>query len=281
MELAPQEGSGDGGDELFIGYPRYFACKLMQLFNFLPQSFNKTFQLIGKMIPKSSQSSSFIKYVKRFLNDLVLKNHERYLNYVSFFNDDVRNEMYGSQLEAFLEQKTSEILEPYFKDKSRFMEEAAKCDMKTYLPGALLRKTDVSSMAHGLEVRSPLLDYRLVEHVSKIPVEQRIKGFKGKNLLKMINKDRIPDAIIERKKMGFNVPLDHWLRFGLKDLANDLLLSNTSKSRKLFNYNFVEKLLNDHNSGKGSEEYRIWALMNLELWFRMWIDGDSIEINNG
>ena len=273
--------AGDGGDELFIGYPRYFACKLMQLFNFFPQSINKTLQLIGKMIPKSSQSLPIIKYMKRFLNDLALENHEKYLNYVSFFNDDMRQEMYGSQLDNFLEKKTSEILEPYFKERSRFMEEAAICDMNTYLPGALLRKTDIASMAHGLEVRSPFLDYKLVEHVSKIPLEKRVKGFKGKNLLKMINKDRIPESIIERKKMGFNVPLDNWLRSGLEDLARDLLLSDTSKSRKLFNYDYIEGLLKRHANKTGSEEYRIWALMNLELWFRMWVDGDSVGLENG
>jgi asparagine synthase (glutamine-hydrolysing) len=271
--------AGDGGDELFIGYPRYFACRLMELFSFLPQSLNKSFQLISKIIPKSYESKVLIKYMKRFLNDLALENHEKYLNYVSFFNDDAREDLYGSQLETFLEKKTSEVLEPYFAKKSRFMEEAAKCDMKTYLPGALLRKTDMSSMAHGLEVRSPLLDYRLVEHVSKIPVNQRIKGFKGKNLLKMINKDRIPAGIIERKKMGFNVPLDKWLRSELKDFVSDLLLSDTAKSRNLFNYNQIEKILDNHNNRKSSEEYRIWALVNLELWFRTWIDRDPANSN--
>ena len=95
----------------------------------------------------------------------------------------------------------------------------------------------------------------------------------------MINKDRIPAGIIERKKMGFNVPLDKWLRSELKDFVSDLLLSDTAKSRNLFNYNQIEKILDNHNNRKSSEEYRIWALVNLELWFRTWIDRDPANSN--
>ncbi len=149
---------------------------------------------------------------------------------------------------------------------------AAWADVHTYLPDDLLVKVDVASMAHSLEARSPLLDHKLMEWAAGIPEAQRFEGTEPKSLFKQAMEPYLPRELLYRPKMGFGVPIDHWLRADMRDFAYDVLLDRTARERGLFDADHVRQLLDAHSGGQNWAS-RIWALLMLELWFRMWIDG--------
>jgi asparagine synthase (glutamine-hydrolysing) len=126
-------------------------------------------------------------------------------------------------------------------------------------------------MAHSLEARSPLLDHKLMEWAAGIPETQRFEGTEPKSLFKKAMEPYLPHALLYRPKMGFGVPIDRWLRAEMRDFACDMLLDGTARQRGLFDADYVRQLLDQHAIGQNWSN-RIWALLMLELWFRMWID---------
>ena len=132
-------------------------------------------------------------------------------------------------------------------------------------------KVDVASMANSLEVRAPFLDHKLMEWAARVPEEQRFFGKEPKSLLKQAMEPYLPHALLYRPKMGFGVPIDLWLRREMKDFAYDILLGESAHARGMFDAKAVGQLLDRHASGENWAN-RIWPLLMLELWFRMWID---------
>src|SRR6266496_2905624 len=136
---------------------------------------------------------------------------------------------------------------------------------------------DKMMMAASLEGRIPLLDYRLIEYAASIPSNIKIKGLKPKYLLKRAFADFLPDAILTRKKMGFNVPTGTWFREGQRDLIMQLLLSERARSRGYLNAAFVARLVRDHLEGRANYQAQLFALASLELWFRVFVDAHRLE----
>ena len=153
---------------------------------------------------------------------------------------------------------------------------AAWADIHGYLPDDLLVKVDVATMVHGLEARSPFLDHELMEFAASIPAEVKMRTIRTKRLLKSAMADRLPGDLLKRPKMGFGVPIERWLRNELRETCYDVLLSADARARGLFRPEAVQRLLDDHNAGCHANQYRIWALLFLELWFRMWIDAPAV-----
>ncbi|MCS7232074.1 MAG: asparagine synthase C-terminal domain-containing protein, partial [Elusimicrobiota bacterium] len=146
-------------------------------------------------------------------------------------------------------------------------------DINTYLPEDLLVKMDIASMANSLEARSPFLDYKLLEFTASIPSSWKLKyGFKTKYILKETFRNFLPKQILYRGKQGFGLPIGRWLRDELKNFVKEILLCEKFKNRGLFNFKNVEFLLNQHFESKQDHGYRIFALVVLELWFRVFID---------
>jgi asparagine synthase (glutamine-hydrolysing) len=143
-------------------------------------------------------------------------------------------------------------------------------DFNNYLPGDLLVKADLATMSHGLELRSPLLSYELVEWMSKIPSDFKLKGLTKKRLLKDITHKFVPKEIMNRQKMGFAIPRADWLRNELRDLSFDLLTDEKAKSRSWFNPLQMRKILNEHQKGKDQDQL-IWPALCLEIWARNWL----------
>jgi asparagine synthase (glutamine-hydrolysing) len=154
-------------------------------------------------------------------------------------------------------------------------------DTKIWLPDNLLMKGDKMTMAASLEGRIPLLDYRLIEYAASIPSNMKIKGLKTKYLLKRAFADFLPDAILTRKKMGFNVPTGIWFREGQRDLIMQLLLSERARSRGYLNAAFVARLVRDHLEGRVNYQAQLFTLASLELWFRVFIDAHRLECPYG
>jgi asparagine synthase (glutamine-hydrolysing) len=171
------------------------------------------------------------------------------------------------------ERSALDLLGPYFAEADSLVAGANWADLHTYLPDDLMVKVDVASMAHGLETRSPLLDHMLMEWAAGIPEELRMAHGVSKALFKSAMKPYLPAELLYRPKMGFGLPVDRWFRNELKQMAYDVLLSQSARERGLFHPDYVKALLDEHCSLARDHHPRLWALLMLELWFRMWIDG--------
>lgn len=148
---------------------------------------------------------------------------------------------------------------------------ASLADLMTYLPCDLMNKVDIASMAHGLEVRCPMLDYRLVELAASLPVAMKFDGQRGKRILQDAFQSRIPAHIWTRRKMGFGVPLAGWFRGELQPLVHDLLLAPDARLHEFFRPEAIRNLVSEHTSHRHNHCYRLWNLLMLEKWMRTWL----------
>ena len=149
-------------------------------------------------------------------------------------------------------------------------------DIKTYLV-ELLMKQDQMSMAASIESRVPFLDHRLVEFVATMPAEWKLSGLTTKRVLREAAKDLLPSSILNRPKMGFPVPFAIWSRGPWHGVIRDVLLDRRARERGLFDTASVTRLLDDHAAGRAEGGDVLWSLLNLELWYRTWIDGDGVQ----
>jgi asparagine synthase (glutamine-hydrolysing) len=149
-------------------------------------------------------------------------------------------------------------------------------DIKTYLV-ELLMKQDQMSMAASIESRVPFLDHKLVEFVATMPTEWKLSGFTTKRVLREAAKDLLPESILRRPKMGFPVPFGIWSRGPWRGVVRDVLLDRRARERGLFDSVQVTRLLDDHAAGRTDGGDMLWSLLNLELWYRTWIDGDGVQ----
>ena len=139
-------------------------------------------------------------------------------------------------------------------------------------------KVDIATMAHSLESRSPLLDHVFLEWAMTLPESVTIPDGTTKAIFKKAMEPYLPHDVLYRPKMGFGCPVDHWLRAELKEMAYDLLLSSQASSRGIVERNAVETLLDEHCSGANAHHTRLWPLLIMELWFRMWIDAGGRDV---
>jgi asparagine synthase (glutamine-hydrolysing) len=149
-------------------------------------------------------------------------------------------------------------------------------DLKTYLV-ELLMKQDQMSMAASIESRVPFLDHVLVEYVATLPSRWKLSGLTTKRLLRAAARDLLPRSILDRPKMGFPVPFGEWLRGPWQQVAHDVLLDRRSRERGIINPPAVEALLRAHAAGEVNAADRVWSLMNLEIWFRTFIDREGVQ----
>ncbi len=272
--------NGDGGDESFAGYERYIADKLASYYEKVPPLVRE--HIIKKFlacIPHQENRRSFFRRLKRFVNGISEQPERRYVRWICGFDNEMKNDLYTP---AFADKVAAIdsidlIVNWYHKaDGDRFLDRTLFVDVMTYLPDDLLVKVDIAAMAHSLEARSPFLDHKLMEFAAALPPHYKLNGIQSKYLLKKAFATELPDTILTRKKMGFGVPIDRWLRTELKDAACQILLDKRSIERGLFKEQAVRMLIDEHLSKRADHSYRIWTLLFLELWFRMFIDKRSV-----
>jgi asparagine synthase (glutamine-hydrolysing) len=268
--------NGDGGDEAFLGYPRYSGCRLGEWVDRLPGPARGLLAALGRRLPFETSNARSLRYARRFLVDAALPAAARYGNWVSLFAQADKQALYGDAMMDCLGSPSTDLLAPWLGEGAVGPGRAAYADIHGYLPDDLLVKVDVATMAHGLEGRSPFLDHELMAFATAIPAAQRMTGLRGKSLLKSVMAPRLPREILKAPKRGFGVPIEHWLRHELKELAYDTLTSARAVARGLFRPEAVVRLLDEHMAGLRPHHDRIWALLMLELWFAMWIDGDGV-----
>lgn len=268
--------TGDGGDELFAGYPRYRAVEVGTLFDRLPRGLTRV--IAGdywQRLPSGQRQKSYLRKFKRLVGALGRSPERRYLDWISIFNEMRRAELYDESFIARLpESDPFDFLAAAFaRSRDRDPITAASLtDLTTYLPCDLMTKVDIASMANSLECRQPFLDHHVVELAAAMPLSLKYRRGRGKRILIETFRDLLPASVRRRSKMGFGVPLAHWFRHDLKDLSRDVLLDARALSRGYFRPEAVRNLVDDHQSGRYDHSYRLWALLMFELWQREWLD---------
>lgn len=267
--------NGDGGDESFAGYERYLAMRLSEKYHYLPKVLRS---LIGKAVgtlPTSELKRSRVRDAKRFVRAANLPKVERYFRWVSAIDRDLKETLYTKEFKNQTEKyDSSSFLKQWF-DKSNgngIVDATMLTDQMTYLPNDLLVKVDIASMANSLEARSPLLDHKLIEFAASLPENIKLKGAENKSLLKKVGSRLVPREVLYRKKMGFGVPINHWLRSELKEYLRENLLSEKFAKRDIVKIDIVRKLVNEHIDENRNHSMQLWTLLMLELWFQHFID---------
>jgi asparagine synthase (glutamine-hydrolysing) len=212
--------------------------------------------------------------VREFAGRLLADEASRYLGSVCHFSAAQKHDLYTADLASqFATDRTAARFAARLQasragdDISRLIE----LDLHTYLPDDILTKVDIASMAHGLEARAPLVDHHVLELAARLPVRDKVRGLRGKHLLRRAFAEVLPPSIQRRGKRGFSLPLDGWFRGELDGFARDVLLSTAARGRGLFRPERVERLLARHQAGEDHGD-RLWNLVALELWFKNLVD---------
>ena len=267
----------DGGDESFAGYERYVADKLADYYRRVPPFIREgIIRRVVDTLPHSTNRRNFFIKLKRFLKGISDPPERRYVRWICFFDNEMKGDLYTPSFKDLNRELDSvDLTVKWYEraDAEQFLDRTLFVDVMSYLPEDLLVKVDIASMAHSLEARSPFLDHKVMEFAALLPPNLKLRGMETKFLLKDTLSDIVPQEILQRKKMGFGVPLDVWFRNDLKEMAYDVLLDQKSIERGYFRKEYVLQMLDDHVSKRYDHSYRIWALLFLELWHRMFIDG--------
>ena len=280
-ELARQKVTvalnGDGGDEAFLGYPRYSACRVLSRLDVLPHSLRHTAgAAIARLpAPLKARYERRLNALAGLLRSADTRPSQRYAFMITYFMDYQKREGYAEAMESFLDGSALDKLDAYFAEAPNLVTGANWADIHTYLPDDLMVKVDVASMAHALETRSPLLDHVFMEWAAGLPYSMKMAGGETKAIFKRAMEPYLPHEVLYRKKMGFGCPVGDWLRQDLREMAHDVLLSSAASARGIFQKAYVERLLAEHVSNRVQHDTRLWALLMLELWFRMWVDQPS------
>lgn len=268
--------TGDGGDELFAGYPRYRGVWLADKFDRLPNPVRRLLAArFWQKLPASPRQKSFLRRLKRFTDRLAEEPRRRYMHWIGIFSEALRAELYTDEFLAQLPDvdPLEFLLEAYRRSSKRDpVTSTSLTDLVTYLPCDLMTKVDIASMAHGLECRQPFLDHRVVELAARMPLREKFRRGRGKRILLEAFADLLPEPITRRKKMGFGVPIDHWFRGPLAGYVREVLTDPSTLGRGFFRPDVVRRLVDQHVGGQFDHSYRLWALLVLELWQRQWVD---------
>lgn len=263
--------TGDGGDELFAGYERYHALTLSRWIDRLAGPVLGSRFIQG--LPASNRKRSFVRRLQRFGEALNQPLARRYMNWIQIFPERLRGDLYRQE---FLEQLPDEDPFEFFESAWNqlaprdIVSRASLADLVTYLPCDLMTKVDTASMAHGLECRQPLLDYRLVEFAAALPSRLKYRYGIGKRLLRASFDRLLPRQIWTRKKMGFGVPLGSWFQNELRSVTEVRLLGTDARCHQYFRPDAIQQIVDQHMSGQINQCYRLWNLLFFESWLRKW-----------
>ena len=261
--------TGDGSDELFAGYERFAAARLAETYRRLPRLLQISMKQLFASMPEATTYNSFVRRARRFVDSAALPLTERYLNWVGIFSPSLINELLADESDSDPISHFQSYFDPSYDDS---IGQLLTVNMKTYLPGDLLVKTDRMTMANSLEARCPFLDQELLQFAAGIPSKLKLKGTTAKYILKQALTGILPNEIIRRKKHGFGVPVGRWFRNSLKRYLHETLLNPEALQRGYFDESSLRRLIEEHQSGKRDHGHRLWALLTLEIWHRLFID---------
>ena len=268
--------SGVGGDELFGGYRRYLGNHYQRRFDRLPGFAKSALAFAADHLPadRHSRVLNLLRLAKGFLASEGLAADQRYTNYMKIIDDArVDSLLLDPAVAGFDPMAAGFSLAGDDDELNRML----AVDSQTQLPDDLLLLTDKMSMAVSLECRVPLLDHELVELAARMPAEIKVRGGRLKHIMKSALADQLPGDILDRKKRGFGTPMGAWLKRDLAPVLKQLLGRDAIEARGLFRHDAVARLIADHEANRIDGTDSLLALMNLEIWSRMYLDGRSPE----
>jgi asparagine synthase (glutamine-hydrolysing) len=270
--------SGDGGDELFAGYYRYFwGRNLWRRFGWMPRkmrltaaalmtmmspgSWDRLFGALGPLLPsplRQAQAGDKLHKLAKILG--VRDPEEMYLSLVSHWPQPEQVVIQSHEPRTVLNDAQGRASLADFTQRMMYL------DTVSYLPDDILVKVDRAAMGVSLETRVPLLDHRVVEFAWRVPLSMKVQEGQGKWLLRQVLYRYVPRELVERPKMGFGVPIDSWLRGPLRDWAESLLDASRLKREGFFEPEPIRKLWDEHLSGARNWQYHLWDVLMFQAW---------------
>lgn len=262
--------NGDGADGSFAGSPKYAANLMVdRLRDRVPDAATATAAALGSRLGAGVHRQAGRSRLARRLQILGMPSEHRYAMWGQTFDTSERRRALAPDFLAWLPAEPVTISEYWRGSRAADpLDRMLDVDARTYLPDDLMVKMDVATMAHSVEARSPFVDHHVMEFAAALPADLKLAGGAQKRLLKLAFRGVIPDAILDRPKHGFNVPLRNWFQAELRDLPGEVLLDRETLARGFLRREGVESMLAEHQAGAVDHSSRIWVLLQLEMWHR-------------
>ncbi len=263
--------TGEGADELFAGYPKYGHDHLALQYGRLPRALRDG--VLRRGLDALPLPLRRLRVAERSLS--IREPSERWASWFAGFAGPEKRAILHPELLARLDDPASAGPTAHWVDRAQHrspLTQMLYADVKTWLADDLLMKMDRMSMATSLEARVPFLDHRLVDFAFSLPSQWKWKDGRGKRILRDAFRSRLPETVLSRPKAGFPVPIDRWFRRDLRAFVTETLFSETLARRGIVNPRTVRRVVNDHIEGRRDYRREIWTLLNLELWFQVFID---------
>jgi asparagine synthase (glutamine-hydrolysing) len=271
--------SGDGGDELFGGYVRYAGAAMARKYRRLPQFITKGLvsRMSGLMRDATDGRHGF-RRVREFAESAWQNEEDMYINWVGYFSEAEKKDLYSPEFAAQVSGRDSgDFLRQFFRRGAKLdpMSRLGYVDAASFLCGNCLEYADRMSMANSLEVRAPFTDYKLLEFALRVPERMKVRGTETKWITRQAMADLLPKEVLNKKKMGFNPPLPNWINGELRPVIQKFLSPENLERRGIFRPEAVQKLVRDHHENRRDNALKIWALLMVEVWQRMYMDHES------
>jgi asparagine synthase (glutamine-hydrolysing) len=260
--------SGDGGDEVFGGYPWYrYGFRHERLQSMIPASLRPTVARMGRITPEFTRMRNYLSSVNKPVSYWGMA--------FPFFDPMQRGALYAGGVTEALSEYPGERVKIDALRHAEGLDALAQLqynDLTVYMPGDILVKVDRASMLASLEVRAPLLDHVVFEFMARVPSRFKLNMNDSKILLKKAVGELLPPAIHNRPKQGFGMPVSSWLKGPLLPLMRETLLGKTARERDMFDSAYVSGMIEEHLRGEGNHYERLWGLLCFELWAQEYLD---------
>jgi asparagine synthase (glutamine-hydrolysing) len=257
--------SGEGADELFGGYLTHRASLLAGKVRTLPSPMLRALLAAVRHWPVSDDKIAFEYKVKRFLEGCLMPAARAHVYWGGTFGDDQKRSLIQPALPDSLDSVLEELAAA-----GGHLESYLRFDQKYYLPDDILMKVDRTSMAHALEVRPPYLDHRIVEFAGSLPPSLKIDGSRQKVILRNLMRNKLPPAILRRKKIGFDIPAHDWFRGPLRPVLDEALAFAAAEHGDFFDMARIQACVDAHLDRRANLGFHLWGLMTLFLWMKRW-----------
>jgi asparagine synthase (glutamine-hydrolysing) len=255
--------SGEGADELFGGYLMHRASLLARTARRLPPPVLRAMLAAARRWPVSNDKIGFEYKLKRFLEGCAMPAARAHVHWSGTFDDQEKRTLVQQTLPAALDSVLAELAGEHLQDFLSF-------DQRYFLPDNILTKVDHTSMAHAVEVRPPFLDHRIVEFAASLPPSLKIQGSRQKVVLRNLMRGKLSPAILNRSKIGFDIPTHDWFRGPLRPLLEESLAFASAEHSEFFDLSRIQAQAQAHLDRRANLGYHLWGLMTLFFWMKKW-----------
>jgi asparagine synthase (glutamine-hydrolysing) len=266
--------SGEGGDEVLVGYDRFKASKANAYYGLLPEWLRRGILApLINALPDQPQKKGPINVLKRFVQGGLLPEEGGHMRWQYFSTPAQDAELFSAAMRGVMTLEPFAPIRNYVAqcDSTKRLDQEIYVDLKFTMPESVLMKVDKMSMAHALEVRVPFLDHTFVEFCATIPAELKLQGFTTKAIFREAMQGILPEAIRHRGKQGYSFPIKNWLRQELRDYMIEVLTTSPF-IKEAFNLPYIHRLMREHQEYQANHNHILWALITLTVWHRLFVE---------